>query len=295
MKIICFDVEATDKGEVLELCIMDFASKDIIFHSYFKPSREVEWPKSQQVHHISPEMVKNAPSIASERNIIQNIINEADAYMGFAIINDLKYLRRGGIKINKEKPLIEVQELFWLIKGKSLDVDITKIPSLSSCLNLLEIAPSEFLEAHSAKNDTIMTVKIMDFLLNYAGIKELTTENTLVFKADFEREYDYNRSIFLKSNAPGFLSLIQTPGGYFLKNEKNKSEDASYSIFVNSRFLGEYELRKFFSKRQIRDNLIYKLRESDIEFFLNYSNDFDEVRERYYQSIYGKKKYVKLF
>ncbi len=101
MNLISLDIEATDNGEMLELSIIRHADSQIVYHSYFRPSTARSWPNSQAVHHISPEMVKDSPSIMQEKKRIQDIIDKADGIIGFAIENDIKYLADSNRSIGK--------------------------------------------------------------------------------------------------------------------------------------------------------------------------------------------------
>lgn len=108
---------------MLELSKIRHSDSEIVYHSYFKPAVAHSWPNSQAVHHISPDMVKTAPAIKQEKKTIQNIIDQADGIIGFAIENDIKYLADSNISVGKDTLILEVRDWFWYYKGKELGID----------------------------------------------------------------------------------------------------------------------------------------------------------------------------
>ncbi len=137
MNLISLDIEATDNGEMLELSIIRHSDSEIVYHSYFKPSVARSWPNSQAVHHITPEMVKDSPSIKQEKKRIQDIIDKSDGIIGFAIDNDIKYLAGSNISIGENTLILEVRDWFWYYKWKELRIEFGSLPSRSICTQML--------------------------------------------------------------------------------------------------------------------------------------------------------------
>ena len=283
MNLISLDIEATDNGEMLELSIINHSDCKIAYHSYFKPAVARSWPNSQAVHHISPEMVKNAPSIKKERSAIKQIIDAADGIIGFAVDNDIRYLQGSNIDISDDTKIIDVRDWFWYYKGKSLDIEFGSVPRLAKCAELLGFEFSEESEAHSASNDTLMTIKLFNALLEEAdstlGLAEKISQ--------FETVFDEERRIYAEKMARGFISLIRTPKGYLLKNNHHQpASDAEYSIEVPGRFQAEHDIREKFRRRETTpDSHMYDLRRSDIEFFKTYTNLYDPEKEEFYRHL----------
>lgn len=281
MNLISLDIEATDKGEMLELAIIEHNNRETIYHSYFKPSISKTWPNSQAVHHITPEMVKDAPSIRQERKNIQNIIEKADGIIGFAIDNDIKYLSGNNIIVDESITVIDVKDWFWFYKGKELNIKFDSVPRLAKCAELMGLDFSEESEAHSASNDTLMTIKLFDALIAIADTGLTLSETIKKFDCLFAEE----KRIFAEEMAKGYLSLIKTSKGYIIKNNHNQpSSNAEISIAVKSRFLAEHDIRERFQKRETElDSAIYNLRKSDIEFFKKYTNIYNPEKEHFYR------------
>ncbi|MDE6291641.1 MAG: hypothetical protein K2M16_08915 [Muribaculaceae bacterium] len=291
MKLICLDIEATDNGEMLELSVINQSDCSTAYHSYFRPPTARTWPNSQAVHHISPEMVKDAPSVRKERQSIQRVIDSADGIVGFAVDNDIRYLQGSNIEISGNTRIIDVRDWFWYYKGKHLDIEFGSVPRLAKCAELLGFEFSEESEAHSAANDTLMTIKLFNALVEEADMG-LPLEEAIT---RFETIFDEERRLHAEKMAHGFISLIRTPKGYLLKNNHNHpASDAEHSIEVPGRFQAEHDLREKFRKREsAADSNFFDLRKSDIEFFKAYSNTYDPEKEEYYRHLTKAKKKAK--
>ena len=291
MNLICLDIEATDNGEMLELSIINRADCTTVYHSYFKPLTARSWPNSQAVHHITPEMVKDAPSIRKEKTDIQKIIDTADGIIGFAVDNDIRYLAESGISVSENSIVLDVRDWFWYYKGKELGIEFGSVPRLAKCAELLGFEFSEESEAHSASNDTLMTIKIFDALVALADTGLSLPETVKRFEVLFEEE----KRLHAEKMAKGYLSLVYTPKGYLLKNNLNQApSDAVHSIAVESRFLAEHDIRERFRKRETAaDSGVYDLRRSDIEFFKGYSNVYDPEKEDFYRHLSKARKKAK--
>ena len=289
--MICLDIEATDNGEMLELSVINQSDCSTAYHSYFRPPTARTWPNSQAVHHISPEMVKDAPSVRKERQSIQRVIDSADGIVGFAVDNDIRYLQGSNIEISGNTRIIDVRDWFWYYKGKHLDIEFGSVPRLAKCAELLGFEFSEESEAHSAANDTLMTIKLFNALVEEADMG-LPLEEAIT---RFETIFDEERRLHAEKMAHGFISLIRTPKGYLLKNNHNHpASDAEHSIEVPGRFQAEHDLREKFRKREsAADSNFFDLRKSDIEFFKAYSNTYDPEKEEYYRHLTKAKKKAK--
>lgn len=291
MNLICLDIEATDNGEMLELSVINHADCRTVYQSYFHPVTARSWPNSQAVHHITPAMVKDAPTVKKERRKIQTLVNAADGIIGFAVDNDIRYLTDNSIEVRDDIRIIDVRDWFWYYKGKHLDIEFGSVPRLAKCAEILGFEFSEESEAHSAANDTLMTIRLFDALLKEAGMDLPLSEAIDRFETLFEEE----RRLYAEKMARGFISLVRTPKGYLLKNNhQHPASDAEHSIEVAARFQAEHELREKFRKREsATDPNHYDLRKSDIEFFLSYTNAYDAEKEEFYRHLSKAKRKAK--
>lgn len=291
MNLICLDIEATDNGEMLELSVINHADCRTVYQSYFHPVTARTWPNSQAVHHITPAMVKDAPTVKKERRKIQTLVNAADGIIGFAVDNDIRYLTGNNIEVRDDIRIIDVRDWFWYYKGKHLDIEFGSVPRLAKCAEILGFEFSEESEAHSAANDTLMTIRLFDALVKEAAMDLPLPEAIDRFETLFEEE----RRQYAEKMARGFISLVRTPKGYLLKNNhQHPASDAEHSIEVAGRFQAEHELREKFRKREsAADPNHYDLRKSDIEFFLSYTNVYDAEKEEFYRHLSKAKRKAK--
>ena len=71
-KYIVLDTETTGlnaaEDEILQVSIIDNEGA-VLFDSYIKPTQHTEWAEAERIHHITPEMVADAPTIAEVMSI----------------------------------------------------------------------------------------------------------------------------------------------------------------------------------------------------------------------------------
>lgn len=288
MNAICLDIEATDNGEILEISIFNHLGKEI-FHSYFKPVKAKSWPISEEIHHISPEMVSRCKSVHKAHGVIQKIIDSADAIIGFAVDNDLNYLMRSGFKV-KASRIIEIKKWYWLLKGKADNVDMNSVPRLVYCAENMNVDFNPE-DAHSATNDAKFTLKLFTLLYGmFCDSRKIPNDYINPSTLDmFDSVYSHEEELIKEENARGFISLKKGDKGFSIKNNRNKV-DNDLCIEVKSRYIAEHDLRKMFKKREVRERSgLFNLRQSDIDAFLAYSNSYDAEKEALYRSIYNRK------
>lgn len=288
MNLICLDIEATDNGEMLELSVISHADRREVYHSFFRPATVRAWPNSQAVHHISPEMVKDAPSLKDQRGCIRKVIDAADGIIGFATDNDIRYLRGNGIPVADDKRIIDVRDWFWYYKGRHCDIEFGSTPRLAKCAEMMGFEFSEESEAHSAANDTLMTLRLFDALVAEGGA-DLPLEEAI---GRFEELFDVERRLYAERMAHGFISLVRSPKGYLLKNSHlHPASEAESFIEVAGRFEAEHDIRERLRKRETSpDSHVYDLRKTDIEFFKSYINSYDPEKEEFYRHLMKAKK-----
>lgn len=116
---IVIDTETTgldpSKGELLQLSIIS-SDGEILFDSYFKPEAE-SWPEAQRINHISPEMVKDAPSISDKLVEINEILYQAHMIIGYNVKFDVNFLKASGLFIADETEYLDVMVEFAPIYG----------------------------------------------------------------------------------------------------------------------------------------------------------------------------------
>ena len=115
---LVIDTETTgfdpEDDELLQLSIID-TDGNVLFDSYFRPCLNETWKEAERVHHISPETVKNAPSIAEKIAEINSIIYQADTIIGYNINFDLGFLHNNGLMISDDVKIIDVMSDFSVV------------------------------------------------------------------------------------------------------------------------------------------------------------------------------------
>ena len=181
-----------------------------------------------------------------------------------------------------------MKQWFWMYQGKELGFPLDMVPRLSRCANILNFDFDEASDAHSAANDTSMTIRIMKRMMEKSGAATLDDESLRNFDVMYQEEFDK----CLEDRAHGFISLIPSEKGYSIRNNAEKPESApQFMIEVRSRYIAEHELRSRFKKRETaQDSGFYRLKEADIKYFLSYSNKYDKEAEEFYRSFYKPQK-----
>ncbi len=276
--IICLDAEFADSQEILGLAVVDGTGR-VVYHSYFKPELARRWPDSQRVHHISPAMVRDKPSLRSCLPAIQAIIDKAKVIVGYALSNDTNHLAEQGVEHLNNKPTIDVRDLYWTVRGRHNGVDLMAVPSLARCAEELGVdLPAD--KAHAADADTIATLQVYDRLMEeYGGTPE-----------EFMAEFDELYREYVRLNAHGYAYLLRKPGlGDILKVWKEPHEPREQVLAVvelPNRFKGEYEIRKRLAKRRTSPAApVYRLQRADIEWMGTYTNEYVEGEAEWFRAL----------
>ena len=135
--LIVVDTETTGLDasidELLQVSIID-GDGNTLYNGYFKPEHTESWPKAEEVNHISPEMIANAPSIQSEMAAIGNILSRAKTIVGYNTEYDLRFLQAAGWQRPEEQKIVDVMQDFAPIYGEwSEERGDYKWQKLSTC------------------------------------------------------------------------------------------------------------------------------------------------------------------
>lgn len=288
LKYICFDAEMTDRGELLELSIFTIDSNEI-YHQYFKPFYQKRW--RTDIHHITPEMVKDKPLFSACRRSIQRIVDHCEYVIGFAVDNDIRTLTAEGIKNLDQKRVIEIRDWYWLCIGNDNGVDINGGPGLQSVAPELGIEFGES-HAHSASGDTEVTLKCFKALVerfnrrfvDATTLPSPTLDQSLEL---FEKVYAAARRDFRKQRAKGEFYLVASDKGHKLAKTAPSGGTIVGHIEIADRFKAEFEIRKKFNKRTVEGDGfgVYRLKDADIQWFKNYTNTFDEEDSEFFKKM----------
>ncbi|MEE1282871.1 MAG: 3'-5' exonuclease [Acutalibacteraceae bacterium] len=135
--VIVVDTETTgldySTDELLQVSIIS-DEREILYNSYIKPMKHNQWIEAQRVNHISPDMVKDSPTILSECVEINSILKQADVIIGYNTYFDLDFLANVGCEIKDTAVIIDVMHIFAEIYGEwSDEYSEYKLKSLITC------------------------------------------------------------------------------------------------------------------------------------------------------------------
>ena len=87
---LTIDIETTglsNQDEILQLSVLDTMTDEVLFNSFLKPSHIKSWDEATKTHHITPEMVVNAPTINQIRDAVQKLLDKASLIVGYNHLN----------------------------------------------------------------------------------------------------------------------------------------------------------------------------------------------------------------
>ena len=99
--ILFIDGEFTQSGgELLSLSIVDYDG-NTIFNRWYKPKVATSWPRTEAIHHISPEMVKDCQHVEHDKEYIQSVLDKAKYVVSMNIREDRRVLANEGINLTR--------------------------------------------------------------------------------------------------------------------------------------------------------------------------------------------------
>ncbi|HCB94513.1 MAG TPA: hypothetical protein DEP65_01810 [Ruminococcus sp.] len=120
-KTLVIDTETTgldlEFDELLQVSIID-SDGNTLFDSYVKPSFHDSWTEAERINHISPEIVKDAPTISDIIVDINSIVCHAKEIIGYNVNFDINFLRSYGMILPESVNIIDVMPAFSEIYGE---------------------------------------------------------------------------------------------------------------------------------------------------------------------------------
>lgn len=186
--IVTFDTETTGLSprydDILQITIAG-QNNEILLSTYVKPQNCTHWEESQAIHHISPEMVKDAPTADKVAEVVKQIFDNADMIVGYNVPFDVRMVSsRFGYQFDESKvvdvlPLFREYEKQTCKKGEDRGTFVTEdgnvvSANLSSAVRVvLGNREADLFEndAHDAEADTLETAKVAKAILPKFGIE----------------------------------------------------------------------------------------------------------------------------
>lgn len=111
--VLFFDLELTgvyEHDEVLSVSIVN-GRGETVFDTLTRPERQKHWRRTEKIHGITPEMVKNAPTLADVAPQLREILTGAERLIAFGTSTDFMHLKR----------IYKTREERARLRGKLLD------------------------------------------------------------------------------------------------------------------------------------------------------------------------------
>ena len=102
-RTLVLDTETTgldEMAEILQLSIIDADSEEVLWDKLYKPDVATSWEGAERVNGISPEMVKDAPSIFDDLAEIAKVLGSASKILAYNTAFDLPLLERYGFSFD---------------------------------------------------------------------------------------------------------------------------------------------------------------------------------------------------
>lgn len=95
-KQIFFDTETTGLNrdgtdEILSISIIN-ENEEILLHTYVKPEHHTSWEEAQEINKISPDMVKDSPTLTQLKPLLKEIFTSADEIIAYNIAYDRQFI-----------------------------------------------------------------------------------------------------------------------------------------------------------------------------------------------------------
>lgn len=247
-KYIVLDTETTGlnaaEDELLQVSIIDNEGA-VLFDSYIRPTQHTEWAEAERIHHITPEMVVDALTIAEVMPEINNILKRYDKIVGYNVRFDADFLKHNGAKfLNAE--YADAMKMFAPIYGEWNDQRGSyKWQKLTTAAGYYGYDWSAHEEAHNSLGDCYATLYVY---------KKLTTDTMTI-----ERVIDGKR-----------VGIELTPAeisqAYYIKESDDRRQDILNALDeMNSLKIGNIDLSKDFLKNSTTfiDDVIYRYEKMD--------------------------------
>lgn len=171
-RIYVIDTETTglnpNEDEILQLSIVD-ESGCMVYNSLLRPERHTSWEKAEEINHITPEMVANAPTFKEMLPMINAIFSYCGTIIGYNTGFDLAFLQKAGVEFREEIKVIDVQAMFMPIAGEwDWEYNRYKWQSLVKCAAYCGYKWHG--NAHDSLADALATLHCYNSLVTKKGI-----------------------------------------------------------------------------------------------------------------------------
>lgn len=192
LNIVCIDTETTgtSKGrdEVLSVGMVDGDGNEL-FYSLIHPAHRRKWTEAERINGISPDDVKDAPTLLECADRIEEILESADIIVGYNLEFDIEMLQRGGISI-PPRTKFDVMRAFAPIYGEWAEWKRDwKWQRLEKCA----VYYGHAFKAHNALEDARVTVLCYHDMMKQISDREAEKAAKKALVAEAERDAEAKR------------------------------------------------------------------------------------------------------
>lgn len=102
---VVIDFETTgldpESNEILQVSIIDNES-NVLINKYCKPINLTEWEEAEEIHHITPDKVKNEKPFECYIDRVKEILESANTVVIYNAAFEIEFLKKYNIKINSK-------------------------------------------------------------------------------------------------------------------------------------------------------------------------------------------------
>ena len=94
-RVLFFDLELTgfyDRDEIISISIVD-GNGDVVMNTFVKPTHTKRWKRTEKIHGITPDMVKDSPTLEELIPEIKRIFDGADRIIAYGISTDFSHIK----------------------------------------------------------------------------------------------------------------------------------------------------------------------------------------------------------
>ncbi len=95
-RVLFFDLELTgfyDRDEIISVSVVN-GREELVMNTFVKPTHTKKWKRTEKIHGITPEMVKDSPTLDELIPEIKRMFDEADAIIAYGVSTDFSHIKR---------------------------------------------------------------------------------------------------------------------------------------------------------------------------------------------------------
>ena len=165
-QILVFDLEHTglENPELLQFSAVWANGREAI-NRYIRPVHAKSWKRTEAIHHITPDMVKDAETIKQLKPLLQSIFRTAKVIVGFSTSDDFRVLRKNHVYMpgGDECIRIDIAKPFNDLYGDKVEKGKTyRCKSLRECAAYYGYHGENW---HNSLSDALATAMCFDKML----------------------------------------------------------------------------------------------------------------------------------